>query len=550
MKIAYPSSEYDDAVAAVCHGVASEEQARALHELLRDQPAARDEYILRVALHSTLASDRDLFVSAHIDKAAIFAGPDAKAGGPGGVSRIPRGWGMGKRILWPVALAAGVALMALGQWNRQHSRSPERILTTSKAVAMLSRTADAQWNRTNEVPRLGAPMEPGWIRLDAGLAEIIFYSGARLVVEGPAEVRLISQNHAFCHRGKMVAEVPSQALGFQIDTPHALFSAAGASYGLDASDRVTEAHVFKGQIKVDNGVETRGQMLAEGFGALIRKAEALRPITAQWGAFASLFDVEERSAAACARRHDQWRKSGKRLDGDPSLLLHFDFEDAGQPVWRLANSGKPEDDMPDATVVGCQWGKGRWPRKQALEYQSVNDRVRVSVPGEFHALTLAAWVCVKGLDRKINSLFMSDGFEPGTIHWLIRRDGVLGMTVIGQEKGDHQIVASAPMITLEKFGTWLHLAVVLDANTQRVIHYLNGFPVAETRLKIRPPFRVGAAELGNWNAKGFPADDPFMIRNFSGAMDEFCLFGRALDSREVRALFEQGKPQSDTVAAH
>jgi hypothetical protein len=59
---------------------------------------------------------------------------------------------------------------------------------------------------------------------------------------------------------------------------------------------------------------------------------------------------------------------------------------------------------------------------------------------------------------------------------------------------------------------------------------------------------VGASELGNWNAKGFPENDPFMIRNFSGAMDEFSLFNRALSAEEIRALYAQGKPQGDPLA--
>ena len=66
---------------------------------------------------------------------------------------------------------------------------------------------------------------------------------------------------------------------------------------------------------------------------------------------------------------------------------------------------------------------------------------------------------------------------------------------------------------------------------------------------IKPPFRIGVAELGNWNAQGFPKNDPFMIRNFSGAMDEFCLFSRALNGGEIRALHSSGKPQPDPVAA-
>jgi hypothetical protein len=196
--------------------------------------------------------------------------------------------------------------------------------------------------------------------------------------------------------------------------------------------------------------------------------------------------------------------------------------------------------------VGCQRTEGRWPEKGALEFQSVSDRVRLTVPGEFQALTLTAWVCVKGLDRKINSLFMSDGFEPGTIHWVIRRDGVLGLTVIGASSSDYQIATSPPVISLDQFGTWMHLAVVVDG--KRVTHYLNGIPVSEQALKIGPPYRVGAAELGNWNAKGFPKNDPFMIRNFSGGMDEFCLFDRALSDREIRSLYSHGRPQPEPIA--
>src|SRR5947207_7903177 len=45
-----------------------------------------------------------------------------------------------------------------------------------------------------------------------------------------------------------------------------------------------------------------------------------------------------------------------------------------------------------------QWVEGRWPDKHALEFRSVSDRVRVSVPREFESLTLAPWVRVQGLD--------------------------------------------------------------------------------------------------------------------------------------------------------
>jgi len=138
---------------------------------------------------------------------------------------------------------------------------------------------------------------------------------------------------------------------------------------------------------------------------------------------------------------------------------------------------------------------------------------------------------------------MCDGFAPGTLHWLIRKDGVLGLTALGAGPGNAQIVASPSVITLDQYGMWMHLAVVLDGRGKRVAHYLNGVPVCEKALKIDPPFRIGAAELGNWNASGFRKNDPSLIRNFSGAMDEFCLFSRALKAGEMDALYSAGKPQ-------
>lgn len=162
--------------------------------------------------------------------------------------------------------------------------------------------------------------------------------------------------------------------------------------------------------------------------------------------------------------------------------------------------------------------------------------------GDYDALTLSAWVRVKGLDREFNSLFMCDGFAPGTIHWLIRNDGVLGLTVFGQGSGDFQILASPPVLTLDKFGMWLHLAVVLDGQARQIVQYVNGAPVSRHALKLGPPFRLGPSELGNWNARSDPNPAPLLIRNFSGSLDEFALFNRALTDAQVRELYTTGKP--------
>jgi hypothetical protein len=538
VKIAFPSREFDEAVAAVCHGSASEEQLRALNELLRSDAAARDEYILQLELHSRLASEPDLFAEANEKKIAAAE------------NILPlqsRQRTRTRKTSWVFALAACVALLATGWWAFRFTHRSERQGTTSKAVAMLNRVVDAQWNAASETPRLGAPLEPGWLRLRSGLAQIVFYSGARVVIEGPAEFQIVSPTETSFRNGKLIAGVPPQARGFRVSTPQMNVTDLGTAFGLDVKERRTELHVFKGTVEFQSTAGAMKQTLKEGTGAVTEKSRASILVTADSKGFASLFELQLKSSAAGVLRHEQSRAASSRLDEDPSLLVHFDFEQTDASEWRLPNTSNRKNAAPDGTIVGCQWTEGRWPDKHALEFRSVNDRVRLDVPGEYESLTLATWVRVQGLDRQINSLFMSDGFEAGTVHWSVRQDGVLALTAIGSEPRDHQICISPPALTLNQFGLWVHLAVVIDGGGKQVVHYLNGVPASEHALNIKPPFRVGVAELGNWNAKGFPKNDPFMIRNFGGAMDEFCLFGRALRAEEIRALYSTGRPQPDPL---
>jgi hypothetical protein len=142
----------------------------------------------------------------------------------------------------------------------------------------------------------------------------------------------------------------------------------------------------------------------------------------------------------------------------------------------------------------------------------------------------------------LNSLFMCDGFDPGTVHWLIRNDGVLGLTVFGPGPGNFEIVASPPVLTLDQFGMWLQLAVVLNGRTRQVVHFVDGDPVSRHSLNQEPPYRLGTGELGNWNAVSTPKPVLAPIRNLSGSFDEFVLFSRALTDAEIFDLYLQGKP--------
>ena len=406
---------------------------------------------------------------------------------------------------------------------------------------MLTRVVDARWAAGMGPMRVGSALAPGWLRLESGLAQVVFYSGARLVIEGPAELRLVSPSEAVFPSGRLLAEVPQPARGFRLKTDHLDVVDLGTAFGIDATHGRTEVHVFNGKVELLSDSAAK-QLLTEGQAATVAGNSQPRLMAASRAAFSAMFEFQQRSLASEAYRYERWQFASAQLNQDPSLLVRLDFENLDGTDWALRNAAANHRSVPEATIVGCQRAEGRWREKQALEFQSVNDRVRLAVPGEFEALTLAAWGCVKGLDRQFNSLFMCDGFEPGTIHWLIRKDGVLGLTVFGPEPGNLQIVASPPVLTLDQIGMWLHLAVVIDGKSRQLVHYVNGAPITRRPLELGPPYRLGAAELGNWNSQGDPNPAPALIRNLSGALDEFELFSRALSDAEIRELYTKGKP--------
>lgn len=543
MNLSFPSQEFDDVVAAVCHGSATEVEMRALNGLLRSSPGARDEYLLRVELHARLASDPDLFARPAQLNAPLDS-RDLSLGDRFGISSMKPHEPRHRSAHWRVlALAACFLLVTTGVWELWWRWTGTRKGSTSAAVAMLSRAVDARWGKGTQRLRVGGALEPGRLRLESGLAQVVFYSGARLVMEGPTELQLISPTEAACPAGRLLAEVPEPAHGFRLRTTQLSVVDLGTSFGIEATGGRTEVHVFTGTVEFFAGKAPK-QSLNQGRAAVVQGSSPPRLIAANEAVFGSLFELQKRSSAAQSVRYDQWRVWSARLNRDPSLVVHLDLETLGDSDWKLSNTSENNRSVAEATIVGCQRAEGRWPEKQALEFQSVNDRVRIAVPGEFESLTLSAWVRMKGLDRQFNALFMSDGFEPGTVHWLVRNDGVLSLGVKGPGRGGFQIMASTPVLTLDKFGMWTHLAVVLDGRTGQVVHYVNGSPVAHHELKFSPPYRVGPAELGNWNARSGPDPAPPLIRNLSASIDEFELFSRALSDAEIHGLYMEGKPES------
>lgn len=416
------------------------------------------------------------------------------------------------------ALAACITLA--GTWVFGLLSADDEATTT--AVAVLSRDVNVEWEGRSYAS--GSPLAPGVLKLKSGLVQIEFYMGARVTLEGPAEFRLVSPSEAFCSSGKLSAHVPPQARGFKIDTPKGTIVDLGTDFGLDLNVPSAELHVFKGEVEL-HALGSAMKPLREGEGITLNES---RPITANQSAFASLGNLDERTAESQRLAFESWLTSSPRWNNDPSLLMRLDFQDRAD-TRSLRNHALHAPAVPAGSIVGCNWTQGRWPGKRALEFRNVSDRVRLIVPGEYPALTLSAWVRVHGLDRAYNSLFMIEGYADGAVHWQITREGKLRLGLAGREGKPSRDHDTPAIFTPERFGQWMHLATVIDPKAQEVRHYMNGELSAKVPLANVFPVRLGIADLGNWNDGG----PRVAIRHFSGAMDEFMLFSRVLSDAEL-----------------
>lgn len=502
----------DTLIQRYLEGTLTTGEAEELHALLQAHPELGERLLQHFKMDAMLRATKPLVVeSTHLRPALL-----------------PRRRFTFATVTSVAAMAACIAL--LGAWliHQTLSPQPENEEETTASVAVLTRGVNLEWESAAIAP--GTPLPPGWLKLKSGIAQIEFYQGARVLIEGPAELQLVSSGEATCTRGKLSAQVPPQAKGFRINTPKGTIVDLGTEFGLDVGAQTAEVHVFKGEVELHQPSATM-KSLKEGQAMAIAGATAVLPANAS--GFASLNEIDARSAMSQRFQFEKWLASSSKLNADASLRLHFDFQD-DEGSRSLRNHAANGAQIADGSIVGASWTTGRWPGKRALEFRNVSDRVRLNIPGETKALTLAVWVRVNGLDRTFNSLFMSEGWGDRKTHWQIMRDGRVRLGIAGGGGVAHVDHDTPVLFTPERFGRWTHLAVVYDPATKEVRHYVNGELLTRSALKDTTPLKIGIAELGNWNDRR--SSGGVAIRLLSGAMDEFAFWDRALSDEEIAGL--------------
>ncbi|MBN2843927.1 MAG: FecR domain-containing protein [Sedimentisphaerales bacterium] len=146
-------------------------------------------------------------------------------------------------------------------------------MPSAQPVGVLTDMAEAQWSVNGIYPTVMTRLYPGKMELTGGFAQITLNNGTKVLLQAPAIFELRdSDDSLYLESGRLTASVPTQAIGFTIETPYARIIDHGTEFGVVVREGDSVGtHVFDGKVMVSSkdpsGEEmvswlTRGQAIA------------------------------------------------------------------------------------------------------------------------------------------------------------------------------------------------------------------------------------------------------------------------------------------------
>jgi len=204
---------------AYLDGVITSEEKQELERTLLGSDSARREFWRRASLHGWTHA------AAKVNYGAKPAGELAREwrGLRGVAIESFISWlTRVSRLGWKLVYAGGACAAALVLWLGIRALQPPMTdddtevevaampepLGSTNTIATLTRGTAVVWDGSSNAVEIGSSLASRWLHLKSGAVQIEFYSGARVILEGPASLQLLSAGEARLGYGKLSARVP------------------------------------------------------------------------------------------------------------------------------------------------------------------------------------------------------------------------------------------------------------------------------------------------------------------------------------------------------
>lgn len=165
-------------------------------------------------------------------------------------------------------------------------------------VATLADSLNAKWANADRVIRDGMRLvtksDSLWLR--DGIAKLVFDNGSIVVLEGPAEFEILTDDQIQLDYGRLYATVPNSAIGFTVSTANSKIIDLGTEFGVKADlDGQTEVHVMRGKTMLISGTSRNSKTqfeLSQGQAKAVTAGGAVRDISLKNDAFVRRIDSQ------------------------------------------------------------------------------------------------------------------------------------------------------------------------------------------------------------------------------------------------------------------
>ncbi|MGB7328128.1 MAG: LamG-like jellyroll fold domain-containing protein, partial [Rubripirellula sp.] len=409
----------------------------------------------------------------------------------------------------------------------------------------------------------------------------------RLLLRGPADLELRSVDAILLREGAASCFVSEIGQGFRIATDEMEVIDVGTAFSIDVHrDRESEVHVLEGSVEIKS---PKREVLELKERHAIRMSDT-GPIDVGYSPdrFPQPASLRALQRDHGDKRHAAWQTNARKLATDPTVLLHYTFDDAGEgsPIdgprqvggqshgVEVSNHAIGSGKASNGAVIGCDWTEGRWPSKSAILYRNADDRVLFQVPGVYRSLTFMAWIRIDALTQPITSLMMTEApsrrrrfastesqiasdavrrrltSTVQSVRWELNQQQSNVLFSIGHGSGPprdwryEKFPAANAATNADLWGKWILVGVTCDTQRHQVVHYLNGAEIGQGELASDAPLLLDFMELGNF---GISTDElersaGLSQRRFYGAIDEVVIAERVFTPTELRSLWEIGRP--------
>ena len=443
---------------AACSEMISDDQVRELETILQTDEQARAFYFAYCELHAdvhavvtedrAMSAVREMLASDDLLEAENPSAPPV-LGFLGGAVRWtheyfsqPGPFSILAAAIFMVCMISILSILPAPTYQPSHSNHACTTSTSGtglrgvdkdgkfKFVARVTGLHNCKWSDNYLPPLRYAHLGLGReLKLDAGLVEITYYNGAKLVLEGPVEFTVEKANACRLELGKLAAKVPKPAAGFTVETPGMSVVDLGTEFSVMAEESgSTEVHIFIGEVEVQ-------QPGRNGAVATVQRLKAGQAIRCTGGGFHAI----PLSNRYCVRNMSQ-HAAVSTLLASAVAASTFDVDDEG---WTVSVDGT---DFTHHATGGVPGGYIH------VADQTTGETYYFIAPSAFHGDQSGAYGACLSFNLRVRYVG-----EPNRQY---------GKVVVGQED-DVVIVGNGKTIVVRsvvrpKLDRWAHCRIALD----------------------------------------------------------------------------------------